>query len=38
MTVGLGGGHTAGGGHSPLSSMYGMAADQVLAMEGIYGT
>ncbi|KAB8241573.1 hypothetical protein BDV35DRAFT_400819 [Aspergillus flavus] len=26
-------GHTAGGGHSPLSSMYGMAADQVLAME-----
>ncbi|KAI1388551.1 FAD-binding domain-containing protein [Hypoxylon trugodes] len=32
-TVGLGGGYTAGGGHSPLSSLYGMAADQVLAME-----
>ncbi|QMW39125.1 hypothetical protein G4B11_002405 [Aspergillus flavus] len=35
VTVGLGGGHTAGGGHSPLSSIYGMAADQVLAMEVI---
>lgn len=34
VTVGLGGGYTAGGGHSPLSSMYGMAADQVLAMQG----
>jgi hypothetical protein len=34
VTVGLGGGYTAGGGHSPLSSMYGLAADQVLAMEG----
>jgi FAD/FMN-containing dehydrogenase len=34
VTVGLGGGYTAGGGHSPLSSMYGMAADQVLSMEG----
>ncbi|KAL2840646.1 FAD binding domain protein, partial [Aspergillus pseudodeflectus] len=33
VTVGLGGGYTAGGGHSPLSSMYGMAADQVLSME-----
>ncbi|GIK00952.1 hypothetical protein Aspvir_004982 [Aspergillus viridinutans] len=33
VTVGLGGGYTAGGGHSPLSSLYGMAADQVLAME-----
>ncbi|KAL3478334.1 hypothetical protein BJX99DRAFT_224640 [Aspergillus californicus] len=33
VTVGLGGGFTAGGGHSPLSSMYGMAADQVLSME-----
>ncbi|KAI0011536.1 FAD-binding domain-containing protein [Xylariaceae sp. FL0662B] len=32
-TVGLGGGYIAGGGHSPLSSMYGMAADQVLSME-----
>jgi hypothetical protein len=34
VTVGLGGGYTAGGGHSPLSSMYGMASDQVLAMQG----
>lgn len=34
MTVGMAGGWTAGGGHSPLSSMYGMGADQVLAMEG----
>ncbi|KAF7133749.1 hypothetical protein CNMCM5793_005103 [Aspergillus hiratsukae] len=33
VTVGLGGGYTAGGGHSPLSSLYGMASDQVLAME-----
>lgn len=33
-TVGLGGGYTAGGGHSPLSSLYGLGADQVLAMEG----
>ncbi|KAI1099486.1 FAD-binding domain-containing protein [Jackrogersella minutella] len=32
-TVGLGGGYTAGGGHSPLSSLYGLAADQVLSME-----
>ncbi|PWY96757.1 FAD-binding domain-containing protein [Aspergillus sclerotioniger CBS 115572] len=32
-TVGVAGGYTFGGGHSPLSSMYGMAADQVLAME-----
>ncbi|OKL55414.1 hypothetical protein UA08_09267 [Talaromyces atroroseus] len=32
-TVGLGGGYIAGGGHSPLISMYGMAADQVLSME-----
>lgn len=31
---GVVGGYTFGGGHSPLSSMYGMAADQVLAMEG----
>lgn len=34
VTVGLGGGYTAGGGHSPLSSLYGLAADQVLALEG----
>ncbi|KAJ5804104.1 CAZyme family AA7 [Penicillium psychrosexuale] len=33
VTVGLGGGYVAGGGHSPLSSMYGLAADQVLAMQ-----
>ncbi|KAL7274198.1 hypothetical protein RUND412_002913 [Rhizina undulata] len=32
-TVGFAGGYTQGGGHSPLSSKYGMAADQVLAME-----
>ncbi|TPX14044.1 uncharacterized protein E0L32_000438 [Thyridium curvatum] len=32
-TVGLGGGYIAGGGHSPLMGVYGMAADQVLAME-----
>lgn len=36
VTVGLGGGFTAGGGHSPLSSMYGLAADQVLSMEGMF--
>lgn len=34
VTVGMGGGYTAGGDHSPLSSLYGMAADQALAMEG----
>ncbi|RAH78903.1 FAD binding domain protein [Aspergillus japonicus CBS 114.51] len=33
VTVGLAGGYTLGGGHSPLSSLYGMAADQVLAMQ-----
>ncbi|KAL4976919.1 FAD binding domain protein [Aspergillus desertorum] len=33
VTVGLAGGYTASGGHSPLSSLYGMAADQVLSME-----
>ncbi|KAI5847055.1 hypothetical protein DFP73DRAFT_592899 [Morchella snyderi] len=32
-TVGFIGGYIQGGGHSPLSSKYGMAADQVLAME-----
>ncbi|KAL4806377.1 FAD binding domain protein [Aspergillus unguis] len=32
VTVGVAG-FTAGGGHSPLSSMFGMAADQVLSME-----
>ncbi|KAF1983710.1 hypothetical protein K402DRAFT_396457 [Aulographum hederae CBS 113979] len=33
QTVGVMGGYIQGGGHSPLSSMYGMAADQVLEME-----
>ncbi|KAF4626895.1 hypothetical protein G7Y89_g11260 [Cudoniella acicularis] len=32
-TVGVAGGFMAGGGHSPLSSLLGMAADQVLAIE-----
>ncbi|KAH3945651.1 hypothetical protein HBH70_122520 [Parastagonospora nodorum] len=32
-TVGFTGGYLAGGGHSPLASIYGMAADQVLAFE-----
>lgn len=32
-TVGVMGGYIQGGGHSPLSSMYGMGADQVLSME-----
>ncbi|KAI1633251.1 FAD binding domain-containing protein [Biscogniauxia mediterranea] len=32
-TVGLTGGYILGGGHSPLSSIYGMAADHVLSME-----
>ncbi|KAK3935839.1 FAD binding domain-containing protein [Diplogelasinospora grovesii] len=32
-TVGIAGGYVAGGGHSPLSSLYGMAADQVLSVE-----
>ena len=33
QTVGVAGGYFLGGGHSPLSSIYGLAADQVLAME-----
>jgi FAD/FMN-containing dehydrogenase len=33
MTVGWGGGYIQGGGHSPLSSIHGMAADQVLSYE-----
>lgn len=33
QTVGVMGGYIAGGGHSPLSSVYGMAADQVLSFE-----
>lgn len=32
-SVGLVGGYTQGGGHSPLSSKYGLAADQVLQIE-----
>ncbi|KAJ6111988.1 FAD linked oxidase N-terminal [Penicillium sp. IBT 18751x] len=32
-TVGVAGGYVLGGGHSPMSSMYGLAADQVLALE-----
>ncbi|KAI0181750.1 FAD-binding domain-containing protein [Hypoxylon sp. FL1284] len=32
-TVGIGGGYIAGGGHSPLMSVHGIAADQVLSME-----
>jgi hypothetical protein len=32
-TVGVAGGYIQGGGHSPLSSIYGLAADQVLAYE-----
>ncbi|KAI0010346.1 FAD-binding domain-containing protein [Xylariaceae sp. FL0662B] len=32
-TVGFTGGYVLGGGYSPLSSIYGMAADQVLSME-----
>lgn len=35
-TVGFGGGYIAGGGHSPLSSLYGMVADQVLAVQASY--
>lgn len=32
-TVGIAGGYILGGGHSPLSSLYGMAADHLLAIE-----
>ncbi|EAW09306.1 FAD binding domain protein [Aspergillus clavatus NRRL 1] len=32
-TVGVAGGYVLGGGHSPLSSRYGLSADQVLALE-----
>lgn len=34
-TVGVVGGYIKGGGHSPMSSMFGMAADQVLGFEVI---
>ncbi|KAI4204971.1 MAG: hypothetical protein LQ350_000823 [Teloschistes chrysophthalmus] len=37
-TVGIAGGYTQGGGHSPLSSKYGMAADQALEWEVVTGT
>lgn len=33
QTVGVAGGYSLGGGHSPVSSMYGLAADQVLALQ-----
>ncbi|GAB1319752.1 hypothetical protein MFIFM68171_09962 [Madurella fahalii] len=32
-TVGLAGGYIAGGGHSPVASVWGMGADQVLSLE-----
>ncbi|PKS04903.1 hypothetical protein jhhlp_008268 [Lomentospora prolificans] len=32
-TVGIAGGYSAGGGHSPLIGLYGMAADQILSLE-----
>ncbi|KAH9884238.1 hypothetical protein F4778DRAFT_565475 [Xylariomycetidae sp. FL2044] len=32
-TVGIAGGYTQGGGHSPLSSKYGMGVDQVLSID-----
>ncbi|KAK8041122.1 hypothetical protein PG994_014129 [Apiospora phragmitis] len=37
-TVGVVGGYLQGGGHSALSSLYGMAADQVLEWEVVDGT
>ncbi|RYP50372.1 hypothetical protein DL769_010961 [Monosporascus sp. CRB-8-3] len=37
-TVGLVGGYIQGGGHGPLASKYGLAADQVLEWEVITGT
>ncbi|KAF5026999.1 hypothetical protein F66182_873 [Fusarium sp. NRRL 66182] len=33
MSVGYAGGYLAGGGHSPLSPLYGMGADQILSLE-----
>ncbi|KIH92013.1 FAD binding protein domain-containing protein [Sporothrix brasiliensis 5110] len=35
MTVGISGGYVQGGGHSPLSGLYGMASDNVLAFDAI---
>ena len=37
-TVGIAGGYTQGGGHSPLASKYGMGADQTLEWEVVTGT
>ncbi|GFN20584.1 hypothetical protein AtubIFM55763_005690 [Aspergillus tubingensis] len=37
-SVGIAGGYSQGGGHSALSSRYGLAADQVLAWEVVTGT
>ncbi|KAF9631087.1 putative fad fmn-containing isoamyl alcohol oxidase protein [Lasiodiplodia theobromae] len=36
-TVGIAGGYSQGGGHTPLASKYGMAADQVLEWEVVDG-
>ena len=38
QTVGHIGGYTQGGGHSPLTSIWGMAADQVLSLEIVTAT
>lgn len=37
-TVGTAGGYTQGGGHSPLSNLYGLSADQVLEWDVVDGT
>ena len=37
-TVGVAGGYTQGGGHGPLASKFGLAADQVLEWEVVTGT
>ena len=34
-TVGWGGGYIQGGGHGPLTSIYGMGADSILSFEAI---
>jgi FAD/FMN-containing dehydrogenase len=38
QTVGLAGGYAQGGGHGPLASKFGLAADQVLEWEVVTGT
>lgn len=38
QTVGIAGGYTQGGGHGPLASKFGLAADQVLEWEVVTGT